>query len=750
MLVMARGDTLPAASYQVRSGHPRLFFDQAMLADLAKRCDAGGCFQASYENMKKGLAIRQMNPKSAYFPGSGSAELHIALACLIEQQLGRDGGRYLDHIKTRLWKADGAGIDVNFGWDAIAYDWLFSTLTPEERKCYGDRLGKCLRHYTNKPEITLADGTYWYNQTWSANMAKSWSRDGIAPKTMIALTILGEGTAYETDARAWLDSFAKRMPDEFVRKLDQLSGVWPEGPGHGSVVYEPFLAWEAWRFNTGEDLFARVAPTGFHREVPLWWIYGRVPHTGAMAHTDDTGPGSFFTAPQVPLRAIHAARYRDSISQRQVSNALSGGHGDWPDLVWFDPSVAAGDLTKLPLAYHFAGSGQVFMRSAWNDPDATWAMFSAGPYFTAYGTWGKNGTFQVCKQGVLAGNGGYMKTTMPPPINQNVVLVYDPKEKYFGHSGKEARNDGGPQMPQPWHVLEPLERGEILAFESSDAYTYVGADLTKAYSNRGADAETKARLGSEKIRGCTRQFLYVRGNPEFFVIYDRVDASNASFPKTWVLHTLNEPLITAGEKPAAAAGEGAGFKTFRGGDCAFCNVTSRNGKGQWQTAMRGALAVRTLLPENAVLTTRGGKGFEMWGNPHDAKAGNLTDEDMAHVFNDMDVCYWRLEVEPPDRQEYHRFLHVLIPYGDAAGKTLEALSPTARAFELSGDAEYDGLRLALDGTTWEIRFAKSGPMGGSVKIHKPGSPPQAASLATEIRPNVLPPGMAVGLPVPAP
>lgn len=50
----------------------------------------------------------------------------------------------------------------------------------------------------------------------------------------------------------WLDSFAQRMPEEFVKKFDQLGGVWPEGPNHGGVCYAPFITWEAWRFATGQ------------------------------------------------------------------------------------------------------------------------------------------------------------------------------------------------------------------------------------------------------------------------------------------------------------------------------------------------------------------------------------------------------------------------------------------------------------------------------------------------------------------
>ena len=123
------------------------------------------------------------------------------------------------------------------------------------------------------------------------------------------------------------------------------------------------------------------------------------------------------------------------------------------------------------------------------------------------------------------------------PNSQNVVLVYDPKEKYFNRTGAEThRNDGGPQSPNFPHALEPVKRGEIVAYEHRDAYTYVAADLTPAYSSVRDDEKTKKRTQSQKLNDFTRQFIYVRGTPEFFVIYDRVRATDAAFPKTWVTH----------------------------------------------------------------------------------------------------------------------------------------------------------------------------------------------------------------------
>ena len=70
------------------------------------------------------------------------------------------------------------------------------------------------------------------------------------------------------------------------------------------------------------------------------------------------------------------------------------------------------------------------------------------------------------------------------PNSQNVVLIYDPKEKYFNTGGEAVtRNDGGPQVPNFYHALEPVKRGEIVAYEHNDAFTYVAADLTRAYSS---------------------------------------------------------------------------------------------------------------------------------------------------------------------------------------------------------------------------------------------------------------------------
>ncbi|KPJ56500.1 MAG: hypothetical protein AMS16_02300 [Planctomycetes bacterium DG_58] len=744
---------------EIRPGHPRIFFDKAGLAQVARHCDKGGLFESSYRNLIADLRNRQMNPRSAYYRSAGYRVMDIAFVYLVETELGRDGNKYLDFIRNGVWKGKPGDRRFKhlFGRSAVAYDWLYNALTVEERDACVEALGPMLRHYSGKPEITLSGGPWWYNQTWGANMTTSWSRDSITAKTMIALAILGEHSRYENDAERWLASLAGKT-GECIAKFDALGGVWPEGAGHGSMTYSPFFTWEALRFATGKDLFSKVAsPTNFMREVPLWYTYARVPHSGSMAHTDDTGASEFRgPGPAFSINALHARHFRDGLTQHNVRRSIENGGAGWTDMIWYDPTVKPIDPRALPLAYHFKGAGHVYMRSSW-DSDATWAFFSAGPSFTAYGLDGEDGSFQITKQGTLAGVAGYSKYGGDEAINRNIMLVYDPNEKPYGRGGGQRRNDGGSKWMPGWHCSEPGKRGVITAFEHNEHYTYAAADVTGAYASVQDSEEVAKKLGSRKIRKYTRQFVYVRGPREFFVVYDRVAAADAAFPKTWLLHVLNEPQVNG-----TSQAKGEGLETFADADSAFAETASRDEMfrdrqrrsvldRRWKTRKRGAMAIRSLLPKNPRITKRGGIGFEMWGNPHDPRAGNAKDPYMKYnadktpklaSWNSMDVCLWRLEIESTERQEEQQFLNVLIPYGDVAGKKQAELSPPASAFKLVQDQDTDAALLDLDGAVWKIAFKKAGPTGGSCSIRQPGGMFKS-DLATEVRPNIVPPQLAV-------
>lgn len=731
-----------AQGYTIKSTHPRIFVDQAKVNAIAQRCGPGGPYEKSYLGIKNYFQGTALNPANYQFPGMMDGRVQLAFLYLIEKASGRDASSILNHITTNMWKSDASGIGEYFGYDAIAYDWVFNELTPAQRILYGNKLGTFLTWSTGRPEVTLTGGPYWYNQVWSLFMGTSWSRDAIAPKTMVALAIAGDNPTYNAASAQFLQSFETKMPGEFTDKLNLLGGVWPEGPGHGGMLFELFLTWEAWNSATGQNLFSLASTTGFFREAPYWMQYSNVPHTGYMPHMDDVGPANFKIIETRLLRALHAWRFQDPYIQSGVKTALDSNWLSWTDIIWNDPTLAARSVTELPTAYHFAGANHTYVRSGWGSADDTWAMLASGPFFTGWGTWGENGTFQIAKDGILAGNGGYQSYDARLGSQQNIMLVYDPGEKFVCPDGP-LPNDGGNQIPEMYHVNTPLTRGVDVAFEHNANYTYLGTDLTRSYSNTSENAGVIQFRNSKKMVSYTRQFVYVRGTPEFFVVYDRVLADSASFPKTWLLHVLNEPEILKGNALAILSNEGTGYKSYSGADGAFCRVDSRDGRN-WQTAKRGAMAVRTLLPLNAKVTKRGGVGYEMWGNPHNPTAGNWGRTESGQE-SDIDLCYWRLEVEPPDLQKYHRFLHVLVPFGDAAGKPRDVLLPRAGDFELVVTPQTDGLRLQLNGKIWEVSFSTTGTMGGQIKISQAGTTVVDAPLTSSTLPNNVPAGSAVGI-----
>lgn len=111
--------------------------------------------------------------------------------------------------------------------------------------------------------------------------------------------------------------------------------------------------------------------------------------------------------------------------------------------------------------------------------------------------------------------------------------------------------------------------------------------------------------------------------------------------------------------------------------------------------------------------------------------------------SDVDVCLWRMEVDPPDKSAEQHFLHVVIPYSDAAGKEGKTLSPQIGTFKLVEDAAHEGVSLETAGGSWTLRFHRQGFPGGTISVRNEAAPAVTASLANEVRANATPPGLAI-------
>ena len=717
----------PVQAYEVAKEHPRIWVRAKDLPELARRCGPGGPFAEEYQAMKTAV--------DEYVDTNSKANLghwlpEIPLVYLVEKSLGHDASRYSDFLRKEVWGTDGRGAGTS---DEKEEDekkrrfrgGMYDAFTPQERKVYAEVLGPWLcnrgwmRGPSGSPAIHLEPGidNYWYNQTWGSCyryvFGNYYMRQGVGPKVLVALAIYGEGTKYDEHAKVFLDSFDEQMREGFLPALNARGGIPTEGPYHGGMLTSPAVALEAYRSATGENLFKMLGRHGLLAETPLWYAYTSMPHNGAMGYIDDASPGmNKGMEDVVRVMPLIAHRFGQPVGQfyalehfnsrpKMTSKLGWYGRDGWADILWLDPEAPATTLKQLPLTYHFPGNGHVYMRSTWDDPDTTWAFFGAGDRIVS--CWGSDdeGSFQIFKGGPLA-----TPRSRGASIWHNIVLIYDPDEP----TG-DRPSDGGHRT---WYLEEragtrPQAAGKVVAYEHHPEYTYVCADLADAYY-------------SGKLRAYRRHFLYLRSEPECFIVYDRVEATKPEFPKTWLMYVMNEPQVLKGETPAEPTDSPhAGCRVFEASaDSIYVTnytpehnpKTLQSRSFPFESSGFGTMVVKVLLPERVRVTVRGGPDYGRWGNPH-APAGE------PKADPKLQYGRWRIEEEPVEQDEVTEFLNVLIPKLVPDSGADKALTREGLEFPKAELIERDGKRIRLRVTSargrWEIELPRSTDSVGSVK-----------------------------------
>jgi hypothetical protein len=253
------------------------------------------------------------------------------------------------------------------------------------------------------------------------------------------------------------------------------------------------------------------------------------------------------------------------------------------------------------------------------------------------------GHFQVWYKGILASDSGvyhgqtggygsahdvnYYKRT----IAHNTLTVFDPAEVV--RWGKQVVVADGGQL-WPAHGREP-KTIEVLR----EAGHRAGAVLTHAiqldpkslcYSHLSGEI---APAYGPKVERFIRSFVFLPlpdpKRPAVLLVYDRVQAAQASFAKTWLLHAPDRPELAANS-----------FRT----------------RGVWG----GRMDAQVLLPagDDAVLAAVGGEGreFEVRGVNYPQPPRKGTPEEFENYG-------WRVELSPRQARADDRFL-VALQVGD--------------------------------------------------------------------------------------
>ncbi|TYP79321.1 heparin/heparin-sulfate lyase HepB [Paenibacillus methanolicus] len=394
------------------------------------------------------------------------------------------------------------------------------------------------------------------------------------------------------------------------------------------------------------------------------------------------------------------------------------------EILFLDDNLAsqASPPSELPLSHYFNDpEASMIARTGWDDVSDVTHQSATVIAEMKIGNrrFGNHehldfGSFQLYYKGGLAidsgvyeGSGGaygslhdynYHKRT----IAHNAMLVYDPNERPTGNDGGQRWRDTGPgRAGFDAQTLQDVfgsnyKFGEVQghAFGPDPItpnYTYIKGDLSPAYS--------------AKVEQYQRSMVFLNlkdsANPAAMIVFDRVVASDPSFKKYWLLHSIEEPVIDQATKTTTIR------RTDRGDT--------------------GKLVNQTLLPlpDNADIVPVGGPGkeFDVFGTnyPSTPKNENSSEEQGA----------WRIQLSPRASEKEDLFLNVLqvmdgngqplpVQKLDASAMVGVQLADRAVLFSKTGKRLSGTVTFEIDEGTDAIEYAVTDLKPGIWKIEHDG------------------------------
>lgn len=460
----------------LRKGHPRLLVTPAGLVALKQQAKTSAELKRWADSIRKDAEKIIPQEPSKYELPDGKRLLSISrrvrdrvMTLAMAYWVSQDK-RFTD----RAWKELDAAANFQ-DWHpphfldtaemtaafAMGYDWLYDAWTPQQRTV--------LRTAIRDKGLQAALAAYKKNAFW-CTCHHNWNQVCHGGISMGALAIADDEPAL---AGSFLQLAIKNVP--LAMREYGPDGAWGEGPGYWDYATNyTVLFLSSLESALGSDF-------GLSR-IPGFSLCGSFPIEGAgssgllfnFADASDksraNGSAPLFwlaTQFQIPSYAAYQLRFAPR-------------HPSALDFIWGAPWVDKNpQMAAMPLARHFRGTDAVFMRSAWDDPKATYLGFKAGRNGVNHGHLDL-GSFVLDALGVRWASD-------PGSDNYNLPGYFDTKSQrwtYYrlraeGHNTLVLNPGSGPD--QNTQAAAPIVR-----FSGGPARQFVIADLTDAYKPAAA------------------------------------------------------------------------------------------------------------------------------------------------------------------------------------------------------------------------------------------------------------------------
>lgn len=385
-------------------------------------------------------------------------------------------------------------------------------------------------------------------------------------------------------------------------------------------------------------------------------IYGTIPQKKDMDGMPEGDGHKHLEMGYSQLYYLAANLSKDPVLQTVSRNNLTAtAHQSARLFVYHNPEIISKPMDSLCLSHFFPSpSGIMIARTKWDmdrtdfSSNAMVVLMNMKEYNAQNHTHMDGGHFGIYYKGHLAldagiyqgkdAQNGWAKLNytnyFARTVAHNSLLILDPNEPLPGGWDKKQKvvaRDGGQFFfgDHAWDTSADMfkagKSANILAEEISDGlqpdFSYFKADLTNSYNVPKFIGNYPPK--AEMVR---RSFVFLNHNsndiPGTLIVLDKVISTNASFKKTWLLHTQNEPVIS---------------------DKKITAINTNDGRD-------GKLINTVLIPEikNANIQKIGGPEKEYWCDGQNW--GSVTQEDAG--------C-WRIELSPRINSQSDNFLNVL-------------------------------------------------------------------------------------------
>jgi len=559
-------NTTPKPLATTGEGHPRLFFDVSDIPTLQA--------QAATTHQEIWIPIRDYvdsqlgtsPPPSAPPDGDldtyrnyGNQLIPFAFACVITGDAG-----HCDLAKTYLltyasWEQWGENNWRSLGHahmllgNAIAYDWLYNTLTPAERQTVRESLAGWA-HKMYEASVGPKDNSWqnWWRKSYLQN--HYWTTHSALG--MAGLALLGE----DDRAQTWIDQASSRLSrGQYV--LNGIGdGSWHEGipyQSYGLTLSLPFLV------NLRRIQGAEILPYAYLRNYPYWRLYNHIPDSTQfiLAYGDFEWSWGNSKSPQNVLRFIASENdngYAEWMAQQLIA-AEGRSAGVWTtpwyvfEFLYYDPTVNPQSPTNLEQARVFPDLEGVIWCTGWGEDDLIFGLKT--------GAYGGRFAFDTFTQEVYPWeppcvDTGCSLNTGHDHDDSNGFYIHRagqwlaPESEGYDKTATALHNtlliDGqGQYRPPHDHYGKYPEDfigsdGYLEATANTPGFAYVAADATRRY---------KDIAGLEDI---TRYVVFVR--PDYFVMLDNL-AADAAHQYDWVCH-FGDSVSVEGDWVRGDAGGG--------------------------------------------------------------------------------------------------------------------------------------------------------------------------------------------------